>query len=597
MKIGLIPKFASVLLFGFYLNSVQSFAFSNEENSNQQAAHGGALVDGEATGAVAKVKAGGGPATTVTEVVEGKNQIPMLTSKSDDAIRAAEAKYAAIASNGGFPQVARGNYKKGSKGEAVQVLNQRLFIEGYVRAEATQGKFAALFTSATQDAVSKFQRNRGLPVTGKVDRETVDELNIPVENLLSTIRANIPRLDVYNQDLGDRYVVVNIAAQQLETVSGGHVDTRQNVIVGRPERPSPVVMAPLQTIRFNPYWNAPASIVEKDLLPKLAANPKALEDMNMKVFEGNASGPEVDPSKIKFTPQNIPNYLFRQEPGPESAMKTAKVEFQSTFGIYLHDTPEPALFKNKNRFYSSGCVRIEQMPMLVQWILNGQDGFGESKIATMAETLERLDVTIADQPQLRIVYLTAWPTSNGTVAFRKDVYDLDGSGFTVGQPMPVGINSPDGQRFVLKPLTRQLSVDAAEAEGFHLFGKKKSGNTTAKPDKKNLFGKALFDGNKPVKGEVTKKGEAKIQDASFKKEGKKKTSGLFDWASYRKEQAAAGKLPDLKKKVAKLANKEAAKKPKVKKVVADPLMADPCAPDAKGKIPADCLPKKPAKKA
>jgi L,D-transpeptidase YcbB len=610
MKFGMFPKFATTLLFGLCVSSLQAFAFLNDENATPPAAHGGALVEGEATGAVAKVKAGGGPATTKTEVVQGKNQIPMLTPKSDDLMRNAENKYFQIAADGGFPRVPKGNYKKGSKGEGVQLLNQRLFLEGYVRAEATQGNFAAVFTSATQDAVNKFQRNRGLAVTGKVDAATIQELNIPVENLLATIRANIPRLDIYSQDLGNRYVVVNIPAQLLETVSDGHVDTRQNVIVGRPERPSPVVMTPLETVRFNPYWNAPVSIVEKDILPKLANGIKVLEDMNMKVFEGGADGPEVDPTKVKFTPANIGNYLFRQEPGPESAMKTAKIDFRSTFGIYLHDTPEPGLFKNRNRFYSSGCIRIEQMPMLVEWVLNGQDGFGESKIATMAETLERLDVTIGDQPQLRIAYLTAWPTSNGTVAFRKDVYDLDGSDFTVGQPMPVGINSPDGQRYVLKPLPRQLSVDAAEAEGFNLTGKKKGG--AAVSAKKNLFGKKLFDAAKPIKGEVTTGQSSKLQAASFVKTEKvmttKKPSGLFDWAAYRKEQAAAANAPVVKKKkTEKVASGDTKKKPngkeigdlkpKLKKPTLVPSMADPCAPDAKGKIPADCLPKKPAKKA
>jgi L,D-transpeptidase YcbB len=358
-------------------------------------------------------------------------------------------------------------------------------------------------------------------------------------------------------------------------------------------------------VRFNPYWNAPVSIVEKDILPKIASSgTKVFEDMNMKIFEGSAEGPEVDPSKVKFTPENISNYLFRQEPGPENAMKTAKIEFHSTFGIYLHDTPEPSLFKNMNRFYSSGCIRIENMPLLVRWVLNGQDGFGEAKISTMAETLERLDVTIADQPQLRVVYLTAWPTSNGTVAFRKDVYDLDGSDFSVGQPMPVGINSPEGQRYVLKPLKRQQSVDAAEAEGFNLFSGKK--NSVAKDQKKNLYGKKLFDGAKPSKGEIVPKADlssdkpAKLESASFVKteklSGKKKYGGLFDWAAYRKQQAAAAKTPDLKAKVEKIAS-DAKKKPKVKKVATDPLMADPCAPDAKGKIPADCMPKKPAKKA
>jgi L,D-transpeptidase YcbB len=570
---------------------------------------------------------GGGPAVTQTEVLADQTQIPMLTTHSDSDLLAAQTKYAAIAAQGGFPKVPSGSYKKGSEGAGVGALNKRLFVEGYLRAEATQGDVAAVFTTATADAVSRFQRNMGIGVTGKVDGATLAELNVSADTRLRTIGANIPRLAIYEQDLGGRYLIVNIPAQQIETVNNGHVYSRHNAIVGRPERPSPVVMTPLETVKFNPYWNAPVSIVERDLIPKIQANINILSDMNMKVFQG-VGGPEIDPKTVNWSNAVPDDYSFRQEPGPENAMKTAKIEFNSTFGIYLHDTPEPQLFKTSNRFYSSGCIRVEKMPLLVQWVLNGQDGFGEGKIASMAETLERLDVKIAAPPQLRVTYLTAWPTNNGTVAFRHDVYGMDGSGFTVGQPMPVGENSPDGLRYVLKPLPRQVPVDVAEAEGFHLFGFRSGARpATATGAKKNMFGKTLFAATKvstdatpvdtvvspvnpkPLKGKIAKANAKLSENKGF---------GLFDWAAYRKQQAAEAKAPKGKKKAKKLdavAKADTAKlksdtkktgvdkklaaaapgKPAVKilkpgKPKLEVAMADPCAADAKGKVPKDCQP-------
>ena len=479
---------------------------------------------------------GGGPATTATEVVSSQNQIPMLSPTSDTALKTSQEKYAGIVAQGGFPPIARGNYRNGSKGAAIGALNKHLFMEGYLRVEGTQGEFAQLYTNATEEAVSHFQRNMGLSVTGKVDNATLSELNVSAEERLRTIAANIPRLAIYEKDLGDRYLVVNVPAQQLETVSAGKVFSRHNVIVGRPERPTPVVMTPLATVKFNPYWNAPVSIVERDILPKMVSGTQVLTDMNMKVFEGGPNGPEVDPSTVRFTPANIDKYLFRQEPGPHSAMATAKIEFPSTFGIYLHDTPEPQLFRTSNRFYSSGCIRVEKMPLLVEWVLNGQDGFSAPKISSMAETLERLDVPLATPPQLRVAYLTAWPTAGGTVAFRRDIYNMDSSGFTVGQPMPVGESSPDGLRYVLKPLPRQVSVDAAEAESsnfFSIFGKRSAVKTDktsfATPPKKNIFGAKLASASTasvdtPIAAKKSKLGK-----------DKKPFVGLFNWASYNKE--------------------------------------------------------------
>jgi L,D-transpeptidase YcbB len=574
---------------------------------------------------------GGGPAVTETEIVVEKAQIPMLTVNSDERMLAAQSKYSAIIAQGGFPKIPDGNLKKGSEGKAVAALNERLFIEGYLRVEGTQGDVAAVFTTATEDAVTRFQRNMGLAATGRVDNATLAELNVSAEERLRTINVNIPLLEVYAQELGDRYLVVNIPAQQIETVSGGKVFSRHNAIVGRPERPTPVVMTALSDINFNPYWNAPVSIVERDIIPKLQVNPQFLTSMNMKVFQG-VGGPEVDPKTVDWSRAIPDDYQFRQEPGEENAMKTAKIEFNSPFGIYLHDTPEPQLFNTNNRFYSSGCIRIQKMPLLVEWVLNGQDGFNTSRIATMAETLERLDVTIADAPQLRVAYLTAWPTANGSVAFRRDIYDLDSSGFTVGQPMPVGETSPEGLRYVYKPLPRQISVETAEAEGFNLFGfKTKAKAADPLAVKKNLFGKSLFSTpSGSTDTEAKKVTIATSETAIVKLEKQKKTklfgpnpkiAGLFDWAAYRKQQSAALKAPKAKKKVklldsaavakpvdgtktktdpkksaivAKPANGEAKTIPLVKapkKITADVVMADPCAP-VNGKIPTDCLPKK-----
>jgi L,D-transpeptidase YcbB len=489
---------------------------------------------------------GSGPAVTSTEIVSSQKQLPMLQPESDVAMKAAQEKYAAIEANGGFPVIPRGTYKVGSKGAAVATLNKRLNLEGYLRAEATQGEFTALYSNATEEAVQRFQRNMGLAVTGKIDPSTLNELNISVGQRLRAIEANIPRLATYEKGLGDRYLVVNIPAQQLETVSNGHVFSRHNVIVGRTERPSPVVMTPIATVKFNPYWNAPVSIVERDILPKMAGGTQVLTQMKMKVFEIGPNGKEVDPNAIQFTPANIDQYLFRQEPGPHSAMATAKVEFQSTFGIYLHDTPEPELFRSSNRFFSSGCIRVEKMPLLAEWILNGQDGFNAPKIASMAETLERLDVPVAAGPQLRVAYLTAWPTAGGTVAFRKDIYQMDQSGFTVGQPMPVGELSPDGLRYVLKPLPRLVAEvnDTGSNNIFTLFGKKSSPKISSLgTPKKNIFGASL--------GSTKSDPNNFASTAEKPKLGKAKNPiGLFNWASYKKVNAAPTKT-----KLKKLAKK------------------------------------------
>ena len=514
-----------------------------------------------------------GKAVTETEIFSTQVVEPMLSASGVAEMQAAESKYAAIVSNGGWPKVPKGALKKGSEGNGVMALNQRLFIEGYVRPEAAEGEFASIFTTATQDGLMRFQRNNGLAASGQMDGPTLQSLNVSAAERLSTIRANIPRIAEYSKDLGDRYIVVNVPAQQIETVNGNRVFSRHNAIVGRPSRPTPVVMTALSDINFNPYWNAPPSIVERDILPKMSSG--ILEKMNMKVFDG-VGGPEVNPKRINWRRAVVDNYHFRQEPGGSNAMATAKINFSSPFGIYLHDTPEQHMFESSGRFFSSGCVRVQKVAVLLNWILNGQDGIDSSQIEYLAQSLERKDVKLAAPPQLRVAYLTSWPTSDGVVAFRGDVYGLDGTGFIVGQPLPVGEKSASGERFVLKPVPRQLAqIDEAEADGFFWFGKRSRKDESAADSRSASFlGKKSKTASFFSRDDDSKDAKKKIVKKKLAATSKKKTT-----------------VADAKKTSAKATTKVASATPKKAVKPATPAAKkanDLCPPGKDGKLPKDC---------
>ena len=556
----------------------------------------------------------GTKATTQTAVLNDGSVAPFITPDSAAAIQAMADKYAKIVADGGWPRLPKGNLKKGSKGKNSGILNRRLFIEGYLREEGTKGEFAEIFTSATEDALMRFQKNHGLAVTGKVDGATLFALNVPAEYRLGTIRANVPRLAEYSKDLGERYIVVNIPAQQIETVSNGKVYSLHNAIVGRPSRPTPVVMTPITIVRFNPYWNAPASIVEKDILPRMLSRgpSKIMREMNMKVFDG-VGGPEIDPDDINWRKVRVDDYHFRQEPGGANAMATAKIEFNSPFGIYLHDTPEPYLFSTGSRFYSSGCVRVDKVAILIDWILQGQDGINTARIAQLAETKERLDTTVAKAPQLRVAYLTAWPAKDGVAAFRPDIYELDDTNFVVGQPLPVG-EKLDGQRFVLKPIPRlQEDIDTNDGFGFaSLFRRNSDKNDVIMPGQNRKRSDSLISvGSSKAKKEAELKKKQKAEAEAKKKAdekaklAKKRADEKAKLAKKKADEKAAklAKAEDTKSTEAKTAKKvvktdkaqTAAKTPDAKtpdaKTPAASAKAAPAKQDAKAKAPAaDCKP-------
>jgi murein L,D-transpeptidase YcbB/YkuD len=87
-------------------------------------------------------------------------------------------------------------------------------------------------------------------------------------------------------------------------------------------------------------------------------------------------------------------------------------------------------------------VRVDKVHILTNWILNGQEGWNPDRIEATIAVKERLDVKVQDPPQVRFAYLTAWVTDDGEAHFRKDIYNLDGTGFVTGQPVAVPASAP-----------------------------------------------------------------------------------------------------------------------------------------------------------
>jgi murein L,D-transpeptidase YcbB/YkuD len=385
------------------------------------------------------------PAPSKSEIVIDKNELPVLNPQSVDTLRNAIAMYDIIVRRGGWPKVStKKALVRGSKNKAVIALRQRLAAEGYpVIANSNSKKF----DNELDRAVKMFQARHGLHIDGKVSRNTLKALNMPAFSRLHTLRQNLPRVEKYTKDIGERYVMVNIPAAQLEAVEYGRVYSRHNTVVGKKERPSPILASTISELNFNPYWHAPVSIVEKDILPEVRKNVGWLKKMKIKIFDGY-DGPEVDPKTIDFSTVDPKRYMFRQEPGGANAMASVKINFPNKYSVYLHDTPGKQLFKQASRYYSSGCVRVDKVHILTEWLVRGQEDWNRKKIDQLTKSEERVDLTLENPAQLRIVYLTAWAQPDGSVHFRPDTYNLDGTGFVAGQPVPLGEQAiayaPDG---------------------------------------------------------------------------------------------------------------------------------------------------------
>jgi murein L,D-transpeptidase YcbB/YkuD len=375
---------------------------------------------------------------THTEIIADRQEAAMVTVDSVAAMENAIQLYEEIVAGGGWPEVPKTKLELGVHGPGVITLRQRLVSESYLQFESLSADNPDVFDSDLADALRAFQQSRGLAATGKVDARTRSELNISAETRLAALRENLPRVSEYAQNLGRRNILVNIPAAQLETVENGVVYSRHNVVAGKVERPTPSLESKVSDIVFNPYWNAPASIVAKDLLPKYQKDPTFFSQMHIRIFDG-ADGPEVDPQTVDWANTPADRFVFRQDPGDDNALATMKINFANKFMVYMHDTPHRELFASNARYESSGCVRVDQVSKVVNWILQGQDGIDDVQIEMITASQETTEVKVADPPDVRFMYLTAWATRDGRVNFRPDIYGLDGTGFILGQPQPAGV--------------------------------------------------------------------------------------------------------------------------------------------------------------
>lgn len=236
------------------------------------------------------------------------------------------------------------------------------------------------------------------------------------------IAQNMERWRWLPQELGRRYILVDVPAYTLQVVERDQPVLTMRVVVGKPSWPTPVLSATMSHVVLNPDWRVPPSIAAQELLPILRSNPAYLTQHNMRVSHGPHS---VDPQRIdwgKVSTKNFP-YRLRQEPGPKNPLGTIKFMFPNRFQVYLHDTPSRTLFAKPARAFSHGCVRVEKPTELAEYVLHGVLS-RDRLLASMKQRTSRTIVLLEPVP-VYFVYRTAWVKDDGTVHFQPDIYGYD----------------------------------------------------------------------------------------------------------------------------------------------------------------------------
>jgi murein L,D-transpeptidase YcbB/YkuD len=280
-------------------------------------------------------------------------------------------------------------------------LRKKLLLLG----DMTDAKDTAstIYDTTLLTGVKRFQRRHGMVEDGIAGGGMVRELNIPVQTRIEKIIVNMERNRWLPTDVHGKYLAVNIPEFVLHAYNDDSLLWNMNVVVGKDVNKTVIFAGTISQIVFSPYWNVPASILKKEILPGIQKNPNYLESHHMEKFGDGV----------------------RQKPGPWNSLGAVKFLFPNSHSIYLHDTPSKGLFQENKRAFSHGCIRVAEPKNLAIYLLRDDPTWTEERITKAMASGKEQYVAVKNPMPVYITYFTAWVDRQGDLNFREDIYNRD----------------------------------------------------------------------------------------------------------------------------------------------------------------------------
>jgi L,D-transpeptidase YcbB len=310
-------------------------------------------------------------------------------------------------------------------------LAQRLQLLGDLPQSAASTANSQVYSGALVDGVKLFQDRHGMVEDGKLGKETIRQLNVPVSFRVQQLDDALERWRWLPPAFPQPPVVVNVPEFVLRVFSSDHsVALRMNVVVGKAVRhQTPVFAKDMQYIVFRPYWNVPTSILRSEIVPAIVKNRNYIANKNFEVvtYSGTVvtSGPINDDVLAQLRAAKL---MVRQKPGPDNALGLVKFLFPNEHSVYLHSTPAPQLFTQSRRDFSHGCIRVQKPAELAAYLLRNQPPWTLEKVqASMQSGPNNQQVNLKIPIPVLILYVTAVVEEDGSVHFFNDIYGHDKS--------------------------------------------------------------------------------------------------------------------------------------------------------------------------
>ena len=340
-------------------------------------------------------------------------------------LRSVLGKYRALAAKGGWPTIPLGDAIRPSMTDPrVPAIRARLSLTDAAKNEVAANA-AQVYDNSLVEVVKRFQARQGLDADEVIGATTIVAMNVPVKERINSIILAMERLRWMPEDLGQQYLIVNIAGFELRRINGSQVEEQMAVVVGKPYHRTPVFSDRIRFLEFNPYWNVPPDIAIKEELPTLRSNAAGLAAQGFEAVRGDQV---IDLRSVDWSSVGAGRfpYQLRQRPGTNNALGRVKFMFPNPHNVYLHDSPAHSLFGRNVRAFSHGCVRLSRPLELAEQVLRvgGVKGWTKDRINDVVASAKTTVVNLRDPLPVHITYLTAW-VDEGAANFRQDIYGHD----------------------------------------------------------------------------------------------------------------------------------------------------------------------------
>lgn len=317
------------------------------------------------------------------------------------ALKSKLKQYRTIQKAGGLPKVENlsGSLSLGDSIPEIVSLKKLLFLVNDLRFSDD----SPVVNESLLAGIKSYQHRMGLVENGKLDKNTLAELNKPIDERIRQMMVNLERLRWVPVEVESDYLLVNIPEFRLHVFENNKQVWVTNVVVGKEVHKTTIFKGNISQVVFNPYWGIPNSIVQNEILPKIRRDPNYLARNNMEVVNG----------------------YYRQKPGRNNALGQIKFLFPNQYSIYLHDTPSKGLFESNTRAFSHGCIRVKDPKTLAKFVLRNDDSWQEERMDEVLKTTTETQVNVKPTLPVYIAYFTSWVDNTGQLNFRKDIYGLD----------------------------------------------------------------------------------------------------------------------------------------------------------------------------